>query len=125
MRTHESGEDYLETILLLYRKQGYVRSTDIANAINYTKASISRAVKILKDDDYIYLDPNKMIFLTEKGEKKALEIYERHEVIAEFLVRVLQVDDETADQDACRIEHVISDSTFQGIKRLVKDAKEQ
>ena len=66
-----------------------------------------------------------MIFLTEKGEKKALEIYERHEVIAEFLVRVLQVDDETADQDACRIEHVISDSTFQGIKRLVKEAKEQ
>ena len=125
MRTHESGEDYLETILLLYRKQGYVRSTDIANAMNYTKASISRAVKILKDDDYIYLEPNKMIFLTEKGEKKALEIYERHEVIAEFLVRVLQVDDETADQDACRIEHVISDSTFQGIKRLVKDAKEQ
>ena len=125
MRTHESGEDYLETILLLYRKQGYVRSTDIANAVNYTKASISRAVKILKDDDYIYLDPNKMIFLTEKGEKKALEIYERHEVIAEFLVRVLQVDDETADQDACRIEHVISDSTFQGIKRLVKEAKEQ
>lgn len=125
MRTHESGEDYLETILLLYRKQGYVRSTDIANAMNYTKASINRAVKILKDDDYIYLDPNKMIFLTEKGEKKALEIYERHEVIAEFLVRVLQVDDETADQDACRIEHVISDSTFQGIKRLVKEAKEQ
>ena len=125
MRTHESGEDYLETILLLYRKQGYARSTDIANAMNYTKASISRAVKILKDDDYIYLDPNKMIFLTEKGEKKALEIYERHEVIAEFLVRVLQVDDETADQDACRIEHVISDSTFQGIKRLVKEAKEQ
>ena len=125
MRTHESGEDYLETILLLYRKQGYVRSTDIANAMNYTKASISRAVKILKDDDYIYLDPNKMIFLTEKGEKKALEIYERLEVIAEFLVRVLQVDDETADQDACRIEHVISDSTFQGIKRLVKEAKEQ
>lgn len=125
MRTHESGEDYLETILLLYRKQGYVRSADIANAMNYTKASISRAVKILKDDDYIYLDPNKMIFLTEKGEKKALEIYERHEVIAEFLVRVLQVDDETADQDACRIEHVISDSTFQGIKRLVKEAKEQ
>lgn len=125
MRTHESGEDYLETILLLYRKQGYVRSTDIANAMNYTKASISRAVKILKDDEYIYLDQNKMIFLTEKGEKKALEIYERHEVIAEFLVRVLQVDDETADQDACRIEHVISDSTFQGIKRLVKEAKQQ
>ena len=121
MRTHESGEDYLETILLLYRKQGYVRSTDIANAMNYTKASISRAVKILKDDDYIYLDPNKMIFLTEKGEKKALEIYERHEVIAEFLVRVLQVDDETADQDACRIEHVISGQSFEAIKKYIAE----
>ena len=74
MRTHESGEDYLETILRLYRKQGYVRSTDIANAMNYTKASISRAVKILKEDGYIYLDPNKMIFLTEKGTQKAVEI---------------------------------------------------
>lgn len=122
MRTQESGEDYLETILLLYRKQGYVRSTDIANAMNYTKASISRAVKILKDDDYIYMDANKMIFLTEKGEKKALEIYERHEVISEFLSKVLKVDAETADHDACRIEHVISDSTFQGIKKLVKEA---
>lgn len=125
MRTQESGEDYLETILLLYRKQGYVRSTDIANAMNYTKASISRAVKILKDDDYIYMDANKMIFLTEKGEKKALEIYERHEVISEFLSNVLNVDEETADHDACRIEHVISDSTFQGIKQLVKEAKAQ
>ena len=125
MRTQESGEDYLETILLLYRKQGYVRSTDIANAMNYTKASISRAVKILKDDDYIYMDANKMIFLTEKGEKKALEIYERHEVISEFLSNVLKVDEETADHDACRIEHVISDSTFQGIKQLVKEAKAQ
>lgn len=125
MRTQESGEDYLETILLLYRKQGYVRSTDIANAMNYTKASISRAVKILKDADYIYLDPNKMIFLTEKGEKKALEIYERHEVISGFLTDVLKVDAETAEHDACRIEHVISDSTFQGIKRLLKEAEGQ
>ena len=72
MRTQESGEDYLETILLLYRKQGYVRSTDIANAMNYTKASISRAVKILKEAEYIYMDQNKMIFLTEKGEKESL-----------------------------------------------------
>ena len=125
MRTQESGEDYLETILLLYRKQGYVRSTDIANAMNYTKASISRAVKILKDADYIYMDPNKMIFLTEKGEKKALDIYERHQVLSEFLKDVLHVDEETADHDACRIEHVISASTFQGIKKLVNDAKQQ
>ena len=122
MRTQESGEDYLETILLVYRKQGYVRSTDIANAMNYTKASISRAVKILKDADYIYMDPNKMIFLTEKGEKKALEIYERHEVISEFLIKVLGVDPETADHDACHMEHVVSASTFDGIKRMLKEA---
>ncbi len=123
MRTQESGEDYLENILLLYRKQGYVRSTDIANAMNYTKASISRAVRILKDADYIYMDPNKMIFLTEKGEKKALEIYERHRIIADFLTTVLGVDPETADHDACHMEHVVSDSTFAGIKRVLEEYK--
>ncbi|MBE6112957.1 MAG: metal-dependent transcriptional regulator [Peptococcaceae bacterium] len=124
MKIHESGEDYLETILLLYRKQGYVRSTDVANAMNYTKASISRAVKILKEEDYIYMDQNKMIFLTEKGEKKALEIHERHEVIREFLMVVLNVDEETADHDACHIEHVVSPVTFEGIKKLLRDTKE-
>ena len=123
MRTHESGEDYLETILLLYRKQGYVRSTDIANAMNYTKASISRAVKILKDDGYIYMDPNKMIFLTEKGMQKAVEIYERHEVIKQFLEEVLHIDSKTAEEDACHVEHVISDSTFQGLKQLLEEAR--
>ncbi|MBR2010109.1 MAG: metal-dependent transcriptional regulator, partial [Peptococcaceae bacterium] len=110
-------------ILLLYRKQGYVRSTDIANAMNYTKASISRAVKILKDDGYIYMDPNKMIFLTEKGNQKALEIYERHQVITQFLEEVLQVDADTAEEDACHMEHVISDSTFQGFKALLEEKR--
>jgi len=121
MRTQESGEDYLETILLLYRKQGYVRSTDIANAMNYTKASISRAVKILKDAEYIYMDQNKMIFLTEKGEAKAIEIYERHQVITAFIEKILKVDGEIAESDACRVEHVISPDTFKGIKRLVDE----
>ena len=125
MRTHESGEDYLETILRLYRKQGYVRSTDIANAMNYTKASISRAVKILKEDGYIYLDPNKMIFLTEKGTKKAVEIYERHEMLTQFLTEVLGIDAETAEHDACQMEHAISDSTFQGLKALLEEKRAQ
>ncbi len=125
MRTHESGEDYLETILRLYRKQGYVRSTDIANAMNYTKASISRAVKILKEDGYIYLDPNKMIFLTEKGTKKAVEIYERHEMLTQFLTEVLGIDAETAEHDACHMEHAISDSTFQGLKALLEEKRAQ
>lgn len=121
MRIHESGEDYLETILLLYRKQGYVRSTDIANALNYTKASISRAVGILRDNGDIYLDQNKMIFLTEKGEKRASEIYERHQVVYSFLTEVLGVDEETAEADACRMEHIISKQTFNGIKKLVEE----
>ena len=125
MRTHESGEDYLETILRLYRKQGYVRSNDIANAMNYTKASISRAVKILKEDGYIYLDPNKMIFLTEKGTKKAVEIYERHEMLTQFLTEVLGIDAETAEHDACHMEHAISDSTFQGLKALLEEKRAQ
>ena len=125
MRTHESGEDYLETILRLYRKQGYVRSTDIANAMNYTKASISRAVKILKEDGYIYLDPNKMIFLTEKGTQKAVEIYERHEMHTPFLTEVLGIDAETAEHDACHMEHAISDSTFQGLKALLEEKRAQ
>ena len=125
MRTHESGEDYLETILRLYRKQGYVRSTDIANAMNYTKASISRAVKILKEDGYIYLDPNKMIFLTEKGTQKAVEIYERHEMLTQFLAEVLGIDAETAEHDACHMEHAISDSTFQGLKALLEEKRAQ
>lgn len=121
MKIQESGEDYLETILLLYRKQGYVRSTDIANALNYTKASISRAVGILRDNGDIYLDQNKMIFLTEQGEKRAMAVYERHQVITSFLVDVLGVDQETAEEDACRVEHVISDQTFEGIKNLLKE----
>ena len=125
MRTHESGEDYLETILRLYRKQGYVRSTDIANDMNYTKASFSRAVKILKEDGYIYLDPNKMIFLTEKGTQKAVEIYERHEMLTQFLTEVLGIDAETAEHDACHMEHAISDSTFQGLKALLEEKRAQ
>ena len=120
MRTHESGEDYLETILRLYRKQGYVRSTDIANAMNYTKASISRAVKILKEDGYIYLDPNKMIFLTEKGTKKAVEIYERHEMLTQFLTEVLGIDAETAEHDACHMEHLVSDETVLAMQNFLK-----
>ena len=125
MRIRESGEDYLETILLLYRKQGYVRSTDIANALNYTKASISRAVGILRDNGDIYLDANKMIFLTEKGEKLANEIYERHQVVHRFLTEVQGVDEATAEADACRMEHIISKQTFDGIKKLVEEGIEK
>lgn len=107
MKSQESAENYLETILLLQRKQGYVRATDIAESLQYTKASISRAVKLLKEKGYLYQDAHKMIFLTPKGEEKAVQIYERHQFFVVFLTEVLQLDPQIAEQDACRMEHVV------------------
>ena len=116
MSVHESGEDYLETILMLQKRQGYVRSIDIANELEYTKPSISRAMKILKEKDFIKMDENKMIVLTEKGKEKAQEVYERHRIIKQLLMEILHVDEDTAEQDACRIEHVVSEMTFEQMK---------
>lgn len=116
---HESGEDYLETILLLKNKNGSVRSIDIARELGYTKASISRAMGILKKSDYIAIDADGQILLTEKGMSKAKEVYERHKLITNFLVSALGVSESTADQDACRIEHVISEESFEKIKEFV------
>ncbi len=123
MKSQESAENYLETILLLQRKQGYVRATDIAESLQYTKASISRAVKLLKEKGYLYQDAHKMIFLTPKGEEKAVQIYERHQFFVVFLTEVLQLDPQIAEQDACRMEHVVSDSTFQGFQQLYEKMK--
>lgn len=119
MKLYESGENYLETILLLKKKIGFVRSIDIANELDYTKASISRAMAILKKNDYIEIDPDGQIILTDKGEKKAKEIYDRHLIISTFLKNVLGISEETADNDACRIEHVISMETFNKIKEYL------
>lgn len=123
MKSQESAENYLETILLLQRKQGYVRATDIAESLQYTKASISRAVKLLKEKGYLYQDAHKMIFLTTKGEEKAVQIYERHQFFVVFLTEVLQLDPQIAEQDACRMEHVVSDSTFRGFQQLYEKMK--
>ena len=123
MKLQESTENYLKTILLLQRKQGYVRATDIAESMQYTKASISRAVKLLKEKGYLYQDAHKMIFLTTKGEEKAVQIYERHQFFVVFLTEVLQLDPQIAEQDACRMEHVVSDSTFRGFQQLYKKMK--
>ena len=119
----ESGEDYLETILLLKMRQGYVRSIDIANEMEYSKASISRAVKILKEQGLIYLDDNRMINFTEMGRKKAEDIYRRHQLITDFLYEVLGVAAEVATKDACRIEHVISEETIERMKEAVDKKK--
>lgn len=116
---YESGENYLETILMLHQKQGYVRSIDIANELGFTKPSVSRAMSILKNGGYIVVESSGNIVLTEKGNKKAGEIYERHLYITKFLQKTLNISEELAAQDACRIEHIISQETFERIKENV------
>ena len=120
MGLHESGEDYLETILILKNRQGFVRSIDVANELGFTKPSISRAMSILRDNGYITIELGGNIVLTEKGREKAGSVYERHLVITDFFVRVLGVDKEIAEKDACKIEHDISDETFLQIKNFLK-----
>ncbi len=122
---HESGENYLETILILHQRQGYVRSIDIANELEFTKPSISRAVGILKNDGYITVEPSGNILLTEKGMEKASAVYDRHKTITAFLHETLGIDEETAETDACRIEHVISQSTFEKMKEHMRMHQEQ
>ena len=117
---YESGENYLETILMLKEKKGYVRSIDIARTLNFSKPSVSRAVGILKDDGYITMESSGEIALTEKGMEKAGEIYERHKILTDFLQKVSGVNAEVAEEDACRMEHIISAETFQGIKEFMK-----
>ena len=116
---YKSGENYLETILMLKEKQGTVRSIDIARSLNFSKPSVSRAVGILKEDGYITMEPGGELELTEKGMQKAGAIYERHKLLTAFLKQVSGVSAETAEEDACRMEHIISEETFQGIKRFM------
>jgi len=121
MPIHESGENYLETILMLQRQNGFVRSVDVANALDYTKASISRAMHILKENGYIVIARSGQIELTEKGVRKAEDVYERHTTIAQYLEVILGLDTKTAEQDACRIEHVISSEAVDSMRRSLKE----
>ncbi len=119
MRIQESGENYLETILILRNRNGYVRSIDVANELSVTKASVSRAMSILKEAGYLVMEQNGNLILTDAGLKRAEAVYERHTLIAEFLEITLGVDAETATQDSCRIEHIISEESFGRIKEFV------
>lgn len=119
MKLHESGEDYLETILLLQQRKGSVRSVDIANELNYSKPSISRAMGILKDAGYITMESSGKIELTDSGRIKADQVYERHLLITRFLM-LLGVSKDVAETDACRIEHIISDETFDKLKGYIE-----
>ncbi|MGN0689076.1 MAG: metal-dependent transcriptional regulator [Oscillospiraceae bacterium] len=121
-RLLESGENYLETILILREKGIAVRSVDIANELGFSKPSVSRAVKNLKDGGFITVNENGYIFLTEKGEENARIIYERHQIISAWLIEI-GVDVKTALEDACRIEHDISAVTFEKLKKYISSSK--
>ena len=116
MAIYESGEMYLETIHVLLKKNASVRSIDISEHMGYSKPSVSRAVGLLKKDGYIQVDNDGYITLTEAGVDVAMKIYERHTILSRMLTQ-LGVSPETAAEDACRLEHAISDESFEAIKR--------
>lgn len=119
MSIHESAEMYLETIYSLSQTSTSVRSIDVAEALNYSRPSVSRAVGLLKGDGYLVVDQDGFLTLTDAGKEIAQKIYERHTVLTAALM-ALGVDKDTAAEDACKIEHDISDQTFQAIKDHLK-----
>lgn len=118
MQLQESGEMYLETILILSQR-GAVRSLDVAGYMHFSKPSVSRAVSLLKNGGFIVVDKNGFIELTDAGREVADSMYERHILLTSFLT-MLGVDEETAAEDACKIEHDISEKSFEAIKKHVK-----
>lgn len=119
MNINESAENYLETILVLSQKHPVVRSVDIAEELGFKKSSVSVAMKNLREKEHITVTKEGFIYLTESGQKIAEMIYERHEFLTEWLSR-LGVDRQIASEDACRIEHVISQESFEAIKKYIK-----
>ena len=119
MRIQESGEMYLETILRLSQTSGHVRAIDVGEEMGYSKPSVSRAMSILKQGGYIVIEADGAIVLTEAGREIAEKIYARHTLITNFLISI-GVDKETATEDACKMEHGISDASFEAIQKLVE-----
>lgn len=122
MKIKESAENYLETILLLSNIKSNVRSIDIANELNFSKPSVSIAMKSLKEKEYIIINQNGAITLTPKGLEIAKKIYEKHTLISQCLIKI-GVDSKIAAEDACRIEHVISEQTFEKLKEYIKNCQ--
>ena len=116
MSVHESGEMYLEAIWVLSERNGFVRSVDVSEYLGYSKPSVSRAMGILRSGNYIVMEKDGGIILTETGKAIAQKIFERHTVLSRLLMK-LGVSEETATADACRLEHVLSDESFEAIKR--------
>ena len=119
MRIHESGEMYLETIHVLQQQRGQVRSVDISEYMGYSKPSVSRAMGLLRNGGYIQVDKDGFITLTDSGREIAQKIYERHTVLTQLLIR-LGVSPETAAADACKMEHALSDESFDAIKNHIQ-----
>ena len=124
MNTNESAENYLETILMLSKRLPVVRSVDISNELGFKKSSVSVAMKNLRQKNLITVADNGDIRLTEEGHKIADKVYERHQLISSWLM-MLGVQEKTALHDACRIEHIISEESFQALKRAVHELREQ
>ena len=123
MKIQQSQENYLETIYVLKKKNGFVRSVDVAHELEFTKASVSVAMKSLREAGYVTVDADGGISLTELGLGVAQSMYERHEVIADVLI-ALGVSSETAYEDSCKIEHVMSEETFIKIKEYLEKIRE-
>ena len=119
MRIQESGEMYLETILLLSQKSGHVRAIDVGEEMGYSKPSVSRAMGLLKSGGFIVIDADGAITLTDAGREIAEKIYARHTLLTKFLI-ALGVDEETASEDACKMEHSIGDTSFEAIQKFVQ-----
>ena len=118
MHLQESGEMYLETIYVLSQESQSVRAIDVGEYMGYSKPSVSRAVGILKKAGYVITDENGFLVLTESGLEVARKTYERHKILTEYFVKI-GIDEQTASEDACKIEHVISDKTFEAIKKQI------
>ena len=121
MAIKESGEDYLETILILQERTGHVRSIDIASELGFSKPSVSRAMGILKYNGFITVEPDGQIVLTKLGYLRAREVYDRHLLITKFLHEVLGVSEKNTNEDACKIEHVISYETYEKLSVFVNN----
>ncbi len=119
MHIQESGEMYLETILILSRDSSHVRSIDVGEYMGYSKPSVSRAIGLLKNGGYVFSDEDGYLFLTEEGRELAEKIYNRHNILTEFLMK-LGVSAETASEDACKMEHIISDESIAAIENYIK-----
>ena len=118
---HESGEDYLEAILVLQKKNGAARAVDVANHLKVSKPSVSRAMAVLEETGYVEVGDTSFLQLTDKGKRKANEIYSRHVLLTEFLQKIADISAEQAEENACRIAHDIDADVKKGIERWMKE----